>query len=51
MMFTRLFLRKRTWIRKKTMKYQDITGNLDSILEELISNKFIFDGKALIKVK
>ena len=44
MLFIRLFMRKRSWIRKNSIKYPEIGDNLTPFLHELVDNKFLFNG-------
>ncbi len=44
MLFMRLFLRKRDWIRKNAIKYSEISDDMKLILCELVDNGFLMNG-------
>ena len=46
-LYVRLFLRKHRWIPKSKIVYEDISCDLVSVLDHLISNGLIVDGMCL----
>ena len=44
-LYVRLFLRKHNWIRVVKLSYKDIAPDLTAIVQSLVDEGFLLDGK------
>lgn len=47
----RLFFRKNAWIKRSAIKYEEFMENLEALLDELLSSKFLVDTSGLASLE
>lgn len=50
-LFLRLFFRKNAWIKRSAIKYEEFMENLEALLDELLSSKFLVDTSGLASLE